>query len=258
MTAYRYVRTGRLPAVKDGATWRVRSDDLDTLLVDRQPAGGTAPRRTGQRRTLAPDRLIRRLVAGDEAGAWRVIEDARAAGAEVDEVYVDLLIPALVEIGNRWSTGALTVGDEHTASAAVLRLVGRLGPSFNRRGRKRGTVVLGTVPGDTHGLPTALLADLLRGRGFEVHDLGANVPLDAWEQAVSGADRLVAVGVNASSPDQDDVIANTIETIRREATAPILVGGTAVRDEVHARDLGADGWAVDTPAVLDLFDAASG
>jgi excisionase family DNA binding protein len=252
MTAYRYVRTGRLPAIKDGATWRVRTKDLDAFVADR--AGGPAVRRsTGKRHTLAPDRLVRRLVAGDEAGAWKLVDDARAAGADEATIYVDLLMPALTSIGDQWEADALTVADEHTASATVLRLIGRLGPTFNRAGRKRGSIVLGAVAGDPHGLPTALLADLLRGERFEVHDLGGDVPLDAWRQAVRDADRLVAVGISASSPRQDEVIARTVAAVRDTRAVPVFVGGHAVRDAEHAHALGADGWAEDVTGTLTLF-----
>jgi excisionase family DNA binding protein len=256
MTAYRYVRTGRLPAVKDGATWRVRTEDLDAFVADRAD-GPPVRRSTGKRHTLAPDRLVRRLVAGDEAGAWKLVDDARAAGADEVTIYVDLLIPALATIGSSWETGAVTVADEHTASATVLRLIGRLGPAFNRPGRKRGSIVLGSVPGDPHGLPTALLADLLRGERFEVHDLGGDVPLDAWRQAVRDADRLVAVGISASSPDQDEVIARTVDTVRETRAVPIFLGGHAVHDAEHARVLGADGWAEDAVGTLALFTTST-
>ena len=66
-------------------------------------------------------------------------------------------------------------------SFLAQRLIGRLGPRFARRGRKRGVVVLGAPPGDPHSLPTAIVGDLLRGVGFEVLDMGANAPAEDRE-----------------------------------------------------------------------------
>ena len=87
--------------------------------------------------------MAERLVAGDEPGVWTLVEAALASGAEPVGIHVDLLAPALRSIGGRWESGELSVADEHWASVVAPRIVGRLGRLFARRGRRRGTVVLG-------------------------------------------------------------------------------------------------------------------
>lgn len=256
MTAYRYVRTGRLPAVKDGAEWRVDPADLATLHVGRRAPAPT-PGPTGSRSsrwTADPSRLAGRLIDGDEPGSWQLLEDAMTAGASTEAVYDELLVPALAEIGDRWSAGTATVADEHTATVTVQRLVGRLGPRFRRPGRTRGTVVLGAAPGDRHGLAVGLLADPLRGRGFHVTDLGADVPVEAWLDAVRSAERLRAIGLSVVAAGLDAVVAGTVSALHDAVDAPVVLGGGAVRDEAHARALGADGWAATHGDALDLFD----
>jgi len=247
MTAYRYVRTGRLPAVKVGAEWRVRPSDLSSLVRD--PLATPHRRRGDYYR-----RLEDRLVAGDEAGAWAVTQNALAAGVEPEELYLDVLAPALVDIGNRWAEGDVTVAEEHRASVVAGRLVGRLGPLFARRGRKRGTLVIGAPADDQHGLPAALIADLLRGRGFTVLDLGANTPVSSFVDTAVEAERLVAVGLSATTAGNDEVIAATIAALKQAVTAPIVLGGHAVPDEETAEALGADHWSVTTEDAVDLFD----
>ncbi|MGZ4704804.1 MAG: B12-binding domain-containing protein, partial [Acidimicrobiales bacterium] len=136
MTVYRYVRTGRLPGRKVGVEWRVEPDDLATFMAEStEPA---SPRR----RIDYGRRLVDRLVVGDERGAWNIVQAALTAGLDPDDVYLQVLAPALATIGERWAKGLVTVGQEHQASVVVLRLIGRLGPLFTRRGRTRGTVVL--------------------------------------------------------------------------------------------------------------------
>jgi len=258
MTAYRYVRTGRLDAVKDGAEWRVDPADLVDLEVGRRTrppvttAGADGASRT--RWAAEPARLAGRLVDGDEPGAWQLIEDALTAGATAEMVYTQLLVPAVAEVGERWLAGDATIADEHTATVTVQRLAGRLGPSFNRPGRKRGTIVLGAAPGDQHGLTVGLLADPLRGRGFRVVDLGANVPVDAWVDSVRGAERLRAVGISVIAPGLDADVAAAVTAIHRAAPVPVVLGGGAVADEAHALALGADGWAGTQQDALDLFE----
>jgi len=254
MTVYRYVRTGRLPAQRDGAEWTVAVADLGLV----GPGGKALPRRRTAR-AERPSRLADRMVAGDEAGAWTVVEGALASGADAGDIYVDLLTPALVAIGEAWRAGDLSVAEEHRASAVAQRIVGRLGPRFARRGRSRGTIVLGAPAGERHSLPGAMLADLLRGSGFEVLDLGVDAPAESFAETALDADRLVAVLVGVTAPGRDAAVRRTVLALRRAAvTAPILVGGRAVSGVAHARKLGADGWSGPnaTAAVASVEDAA--
>ena len=235
MTAYRYVRTGRLPAFKVGVQWRVNEDDLAPVKSGRRGAGSRSRRWT-------VDQVADRLVAGDEPGVWALVEAALASGAEPAGIHVDLLAPALRSIGDHWASGELSVADEHRASVVAQRIVSRLGPMFARRGRRRGTVVLGAPPGDLHSLPSAMVADELRAARFEVVDLGANTPAESFAGAARDAVRLVAVLVGASVPDK--AIADVIGAVRGVAPGvPVLVGGAAVAGEEAAVALGADGWS---------------
>jgi excisionase family DNA binding protein len=245
MTAYRYVRTGRLPARKVGQEWQVDRADVERLA---DPSGANAPPGRGRRRNRSAV-LVDRLTRSDEPGAWAIIDDAVTGGMEPDQVYLDLLAPALAEVGDRWEQGDVTVAQEHQASALVLRLIGRLGPRFSRRGRKRGTVVVGAPPDDVHGLPSAFISDLLRGRGFDVIDLGADVPVESWQGTCRQVDRLVALGMCASTPDRDAEVRAAIVALRLETTAPIVLGGTGILDEAHAHALGASRYS-------DSFEAA--
>jgi MerR family transcriptional regulator, light-induced transcriptional regulator len=257
MTVYRYVRLGVLTAEKSAGTWRVTPDVVEAFIQARQAGPADAPgggRRRGRRAPWA-ERLEHRLVAGDARGAWGVIEAAQAAGADLDAVYLDLVAPAMVSIGRRWEAGELDVAVEHRASVIAAHLVGRLGHRFLRRGRNRGTVVLGAPAGERHGLPLALLADLLRGAGWDVSDLGPDVPAPSFALAVSRAERLTVVGVSISTRECTRSAEATIAALRDVVDGvPILAGGWAVRDGDHARDLGADGWACDGRAVVALLE----
>lgn len=238
MTAYRYVRTGRLPAQRDGVQWLVDPDDLAKLQGGNRDRPG-ARRPSGDRVAI----LAARMAAGDEAGAWRVIEDSLASGMDPADVYLDLLVPVLRGVGDGWADGTATIAQEHRISAVALRVIGRMGPLFARRGRKRGAVIIGVPAGDEHGLPGAIIADLIRGEGFEVTDLGANTPGSSFAETAQQAARLVAVVIGATVPGHDSDIRCAIEELRRAGvTAPVLVGGAAIRDAEHAFSLGADDW----------------
>jgi len=248
MTAYRYVRLGLLPATKVGGTWQVAQSDLDAYRAASKPAVAVGrDRADGSSRTRAPwaARLESRLVAGDTRGAWGVVEAALAAGTEVDEIYIDLISPAMESIGTRWATGELDVSVEHRATGIAFRLIGRLGPRFARRGRTRGVVLLGSPEGERRSLPIALLADLLRGEGWDVSDMGADMPLDSFVNAARRTTDLVAIGVSVTSVDCLDAASRLLATLRAQMDSNVYlaVGGLAVQDGDHAVALGADGWA---------------
>ena len=74
-----------------------------------------------------------RMRVGDGLGSWSVVESALVSGSPSD-MYVNLLGPALRQIGDGWSRGAISIADEHRATAVALGLAGRLSPLFVRRG----------------------------------------------------------------------------------------------------------------------------
>lgn len=251
MTAYRHVRTGRLPARLVGGEWRIERADLQASS-ERGPAP-RAPRRPGTASTRR--RLGDRLVAGDEAGAWSLIQDAMVGGLDPVAVHIELLAPAMRSIGADWESGALSVGDEHRATSVAQRLVGRLGPRFVRPGRTRGTVVLAGASGDPHSLPIAMAADVVRAGGYAVVDLGGDVPPDSLAAAAARADRLVAVGLSAATAGGEAALRRTVVAVRAAvAGVPVLVGGPAM-DAERAAAIGADGYAPDAVGLVRLLDA---
>jgi excisionase family DNA binding protein len=255
MTAYRYVRNGRLPAHKVGDMWRVDPADLGAL----RPTSGRAPAKRGSPdRGETRNRLEGRMLAGDEAGAWSIMEAAGAAGASPEDILTALLAPVMDHIGKAWSSGDLSIADEHRATAVAQRLVARLGPSFVRPGRRRGTVVLGSVAGDSHALPSAILSDLLRGEMFEVLDLGPNTPAESFVATAASADRLHAIGVCVSDSALLDSIPAFVRAVRAGVPGvPIYVGGGAIESEAGATAVGSDGFAATTTDVVALFSATS-
>jgi excisionase family DNA binding protein len=247
MTVYRYVRLGQLPAVQEGRTWQVRVSDVDALLAGREkaPARGSVRWNT---------RFVNRLMAGDEAGAWSVVEAALASGMTPQGAYTDIIIPAMTTIGAKWEAGEIDVATEHAASQVTTRIVGRLGPQMRSRGVRRGTVVLGSTQTELHALPLSLVADLLRAARFEVLDLGANLPPEHFAREVGDADNVVAVAIGVTTPGQEAAIGESIAAIGEATGAPILLGGAGI-DEDEALALGADGYARTGSEAVSLVES---
>lgn len=253
MTVYRWVRTSRLRATKRGGRWVVAAADLARVAdgVTGEPGSAPSSRRQTTPGRPAVDRLRECLIKGDGAGAMQVVEEALAGGMDPEDVHLDLLAGAMRQVGDEWAAGRITIADEHRATAAAHSLIGGLARHFHRPGRRKGTIVIGAPPGDRHALPLALLGDPARGRGYDVIDLGADVPPEAFAEAAAAADRLVAVGIHASIP-ADQAVARTVAALRdRIGETPILIGGTGVVDADHAHRLGGDRYGHSSRAALD-------
>jgi excisionase family DNA binding protein len=247
MTVYRYVRLGMLPARKVGASWRIDVADLERL--------DTSPDVPSRKRS-APwrDRLQARMLAGDEAGSWGVVEAAFASGMTPADFYCEVLTPALHTIGDLWQNGKLGVEDEHLASEVAAEVIGRLGPRFARRGRTKGTVVLAMPEGERHHLGLAMLADILRSDGYRVLNLGADTPASALVAALRQVEDLSAIAVGVVNADRLAAATSLIKAVRRFfGGVPVVAGGAAVPDEEAALRLGADGGATDARAVGSLI-----
>jgi MerR family transcriptional regulator, light-induced transcriptional regulator len=260
MTAYRYVRTGMLDATQEGGQWRVTPAALASLRTERRKAGATRGRRAAGPRTATDARRVTRLtdrmLAGDPTGAWKVVESALAAGTAPTAAYTELLTPALRRVGDRWEKGVTSIGEEHRATAVASRLVGRLGARCARPGRTRGTVVLAGAPGDRHGLATAILADLLRAEHLTVTDLGADAPADEVAAIAAGTDRLIGVGICATTPldrARERELRRAVRSAREHAPGRVLLGGAAVASAEDARRLGADGWTARAQDAVHWF-----
>lgn len=203
-------------------------------------------------------RLQQRMLAGDGAGSWQVVEAAMASGVEPQDVYVELLGPALHEIGSAWERGEIGIADEHLASGVAASIVGRMGPRFRRRGRHRGTVLVAMPAGERHGLGVAMLADILSQAGFEVLNLGPDTPPESLQTAMAARDDLSAVVISVVSAARLPGAARLVAAARRSnRDAAIVAGGFAVSDQATAQRLGADGWVADPRQLAQLISELS-
>ncbi len=252
MTAYRYVRLGLLPAQRRGRSWAIARADLDAFVHERSARPLEAA--LGRGTVDWALRLQRRLLVGDRMGAKNVVEASLASGTDPVGVYVDVVAPAMRAIGDGWASGAVDVAEEHRASVIMGQVLAVLESRFTRRGVRRGIVVVGAVAGERHALPARLVADAVRLSGYEVHDLGADVPVGSFAHAVTGVDPLLAVAVSTTTAGNVASVEATVSALHRWVDVPVLVGGGAVPDAGTAAALGGDGWAPDARGVVQLLE----
>lgn len=170
--------------------------------------------------------------ASDVRALATVVDQTLALGP-IDEAFERVLAPALVEIGDRWARGELTVAQEHLASSTVRAGLQRL--LADARASVHGIVVLACAPGEHHEIGLLMLAVLLRADGWQVAYLGPDTPID---DAVSLARDLEAsvLGFSATSDACAKDLRRGLRAAKVPSTITVVLGG-------HACDeTGATGW----------------
>lgn len=173
-TAYRWVREGRLPAVRVRGRYELGVADVEAFARQRDEPASATVRRGRREWGRSSERLLEALIAGDARRATDVVSRLHDQGEPALDVLGRVVVPALVGVGERWAAGELTVAHEHRASEIVSRLLA--GIDQRRPGRPRGTVVVTAPPGEMHGLPVDMAAAVLREDGWSVELLGPDMP----------------------------------------------------------------------------------
>jgi excisionase family DNA binding protein len=220
-TAYRWVRSGRLPATVVAGKYSVSRSDLEEfarLRVAPTPVSAPSPQRLHRQTTPMHQALLR----GDDSTARMIARRLVEDGTPIKDLIVHVLSPPLRQIGQSWHDGELSIWVEHRASAIVERIIGEL--TQTPRGRKRGTVMVAAVSGDLHSLPPAMAAAALRDDNWRVEQLGANMPPEELVDFCSTHHITVAVLSIANSDAEDDL--RRAAAGLRDAGIPVVVGGS--------------------------------
>jgi corrinoid protein of di/trimethylamine methyltransferase len=155
--------------------------------------------------------------------------------------------PGMDVVGDGFNKGELFIPDLMMSGEAMKAAIATLEPELMKRKQERevlGKVVIGTVQGDIHEIGKTLVATMLAANGFEVHDLGVDVPAQRFLDAVREVDANV-VGLSAllttTILNQEDVILNLKEAGLRDKVK-VIIGGVPASPE-WAEEIGADGYA---------------
>lgn len=181
----------------------------------------------------------------------------KAAEKKVDPVKtLEVVTETLRAVGEGFGKGELWLPDLIGAADATQAAIPIIDAEIKKTGAKRksaGKVVLGTVAGDIHDIGKAMVASLLRADGFEVIDLGINVPDTEFAEAVRKHEPdILAMSalLTITSFQMISVIATLTEKGLRDKVK-IMVGGGAITQE-FANQIGADGYEVSAPKAVPL------
>ena len=219
-TAYKWVRSGELPAVMVRGRYRIDSKAVESAGKRRDAPAKPRPLQPRAGGDQLRSRIYSHLVAGNEREARKQIARLLDEGWTLSSAAQEFLVPALRRIGEEWSNGQVSVAVEHRASATVERIVGEHHPA--PRGRRRGTAVVATPSGERHSLPALLATVALREDNWHVHHLGADIPLEDLVDfcAAQGVDLAV---LTVTTPSNERAAVKGAEMLLRVGV-PALVG----------------------------------
>ena len=194
------------------------------------------------------------VIRGDIGQARALTEKAIAAGLKPETVLNDALIAGMDRVGELFKANEVYVPEVLISAKAMQQAMQVLKPLLVKSGVKpRGTVVVGTVRGDLHDIGKNLVSMMLQGAGFEVIDLGNDVPPERFiDAALEHGARVI--GMSALLTTTMSVMKDTIEMAKArnlKDRVKIMVGGAPVTVG-FAKEIGADGYGDDAASAVDL------
>lgn len=174
-----------------------------------------------------------------------LVKEALGMDVDAQEILDRSLIPAMDEIGSRFSEGEIFVPEMLMAANAMKRGLELLRPILAKNERKPiGHIVIGTVKGDLHDIGKNLVSMSLEGAGFEVIDLGVDVNASQFIDAV-GLHKPQIVALSALLTTTMISMRGIIESLKSEFPDVKVIVGGAPLNETFARSIHADGFGQD-------------
>jgi len=194
------------------------------------------------------------LSQGKMEEAKRLTQEALDRGESAEVILKEGLLQAMGRIGVKFKSGEVYIPEVLIAARAMHAGMAVLKPILSKSmGVMAGKVIIGTVKGDLHDIGKNLVIMMLEGGGFEVVDLGIDVPADKFVEAIRTYQPQV-VGLSALLTTTLREMKTTIEVIEKAGLrnqVKMIVGGAPLTEK-FAREIGADGYAPDAASAVDV------
>jgi 5-methyltetrahydrofolate--homocysteine methyltransferase len=200
--------------------------------------------------------LTHAVETGDRAAAVSLARAAVEASLP-PQTILDAMTSAMQLVGGRFQRNEIYVPEMLIAARAMKEAMAVLEPVLVGAGiQPEATAILGTVRGDLHDIGKNLVGMMWKGANIEVIDLGTNVPAESFVQAAKDHNASI-VGISALLTTTMVGMREVVSAIRAagRSDVKIIVGGAPLTAE-FAREIGADGYAPDAGAAVDVVKAA--
>ncbi|MCQ2552952.1 MAG: cobalamin-dependent protein [Clostridia bacterium] len=194
------------------------------------------------------------VAAGKLKAVQQVVQEALDGGATPEEI-LDSMAVAMDEVGEKFQKNEIYVPEMLIAAKTMQRGVGVLKPLMaSDAGAKYGTYIIGTVAGDLHDIGKNLVAIMVEAAGFDVIDLGIDVPAEKFVETIKAHPECKVVGVSALLTTTMESMRNTVKCIidaGLKSQVKIMVGGAPIT-QAFADEIGADAYSTDAASAAAL------
>jgi 5-methyltetrahydrofolate--homocysteine methyltransferase len=199
-------------------------------------------------------KLYDAILTGNAKVSKEVTQQALAAGADPGDLVQKYMIPAMDEVGRRYEANEYFVPELLISARAMKASLEFIRPLLAARGSEpAGRVVIGTVKGDLHDIGKNLVAAMLEGAGFEVIDLGVDVPPEKFIAALNER-KANLVAMSALLTTTMNSMKTTIEAFKAagiRGNIKVMIGGAPVTEK-YAEEIGADGYSTNANGAVAL------
>ncbi|MCX7819340.1 MAG: corrinoid protein [Kiritimatiellae bacterium] len=202
------------------------------------------------------EELYTAICSGNRPAVQTILQRELAAGRSPSELLTETMIPAMRDVGERYSRRELFIPQMMIAARAMEAGLQILEPLLVKTGHEpRATICIGTVKGDLHDIGKNLVAMMLKGAGFRVIDLGTNVDVLKFEKAVNDGAR--AVLMSALLTTTMPYMKTVADHFRGSPGVKIIIGGAPITQE-YADEIGAHGYGEDAGAAVRVVERCLG
>jgi corrinoid protein of di/trimethylamine methyltransferase len=202
------------------------------------------------------DAMRQSIVDGETEQAEALARQALEQNVDPLKAINEGFVPGINTVGDQFGAGEMFLPDLMLAAEAMKKAVAVLEPEMSRRGVQRqvlGKVVLGTVKGDIHEIGKNLVATMLSASGFDVHDLGVDVPFEKFAEKARevGADIVGVSALLTTTMTGQKTVIEALDDLGLRPRVKVMVGGAPVTHG-WAEEIGADGYSEDAMGAVAL------
>jgi len=192
------------------------------------------------------------IIKGDAKKSKELVESAIKEKIDVGKILNEGLIAGMQVVGTKFKNNEFYVPEVLIAARAMNQAMTILEPLIVQSGIKPiAKVAIGTVKGDLHDIGKNLVAMMWKGAGFEVEDLGIDVPPEKFIDAAKTGAKVI--GLSALLTTTMVAMKDVIEELKKQGLknqVKVIIGGAPITQS-YADEIGADGYAPDAASAVD-------
>ncbi|HUV35954.1 MAG TPA: corrinoid protein [Patescibacteria group bacterium] len=202
------------------------------------------------------------VLAGDSARAEELARKAMEEKLPPLEVIEKGFVKGIKEVGRLWEEGSLFLPELVMGAEAMKKAMAVIRPALEGgedASNVQGRVVIGTIEGDIHDIGKTLVATMLSANGFEIADLGADVPVERFIEEAQriDADCIAISALLTTTMNGQKRVVDALEERSMRQAVKVVVGGAPCSAE-WAEEIGADGYAGDAVGAVRLLKGLIG